>query len=114
MIIPLLGVGTGRLLMLAPVSDAELLSVGRARLMFRRYFDLGQLRVFNQFGSRVVSGKGGGRRQFAGWIAGFCHVSNRLHTCARRRNVSAHSRICTRGRLHQPKQEEERQGRERQ
>ena len=114
MIIPLLCVGTGRLLILASVYDARLFSVGRARLMFRRYLALVQLRVFDQFGSHVVSGEVGGGRQFGRWIAGFHRVSNRLHTCARRRNVSAHSGICARSRLHQPKEEEERRRRERQ
>ena len=112
MIIPLLCVGTGRLLILASVYDAGLFSVGRARLMFRRYFALVQLRVFDQ-GSRVVSGKVGGGRKFARRIAGFHRVSNWFHKCARRRNVSAHSRIYARGRLHQPKQEQERRRRER-
>ena len=114
MFVPLLCVGTGRLLILASVSDAGLFLGGQARLMFRRYFALVQLRVFDQFGSRVVSGEVGGRRQFGGWIAGFRDVSNQLHTYARRANVSAHSRICARNRLHQPKQEKERQSRERQ
>src|SRR5258705_13716589 len=93
MTIPLLCVGTGRLLMLASVSDAGL-PLGRTRLMFRRYFALVQLRAFDQFWSRVISGKVGGRRKFGRWIARFHRVSNRLHTCARRRIVSAHSRIC--------------------
>ena len=114
MIIPFLGVGTGRLLMLASVSDAGLFSVGRAHLRFRRYLDLVQLRVFDQFGSHVVLGEVGGKRKFAGWIAGSYRASNRLQTCARRRNVSAHSRIDARSRLHQPKQEEKRRRRERQ
>ena len=114
MIIPLLCVGTGRLLILASVYDAGLFSVGRARLMFRRYFALVQLRIFDQFGSREVSGKISGGRQFGEWIAGFHRASNRLHTRGWRWNVSAHSRICPRGRLHQPKQEEERRRRERQ
>jgi hypothetical protein len=113
MIIPFLCVCTGRLLILASVSDAGLFSVARARLMFRRYFDLMLLRVFYQ-GSRVVSGKVSGGRNFAWRISGSHRVSNRLHTCARRRSVSAHSRICARSRLHEPKDEEERRRRERQ
>jgi hypothetical protein len=64
MTIPFLCVGTGRLLILASVSDARLFSVGRARLTFRRYFHLVQLRAFDQFGSRVVSGEVGGGRKF--------------------------------------------------
>jgi hypothetical protein len=112
--IPLLCVGTGRSLMLASVSDAGLFSVGQARLMFRRYFDLWLFRVFDQFGSGVVSGEVGGRRKFSGRFTRFHRVSNRLNTCARRRTVSGHSRICACGGLHQPKEEEERHRRERQ
>ena len=114
MIIPFLGVGTGRLLMLASVSDAGLFSVGRAHLRFRRYLDRMHLCIFDQFGSREVLGKVSAGRKFGGWIARSHRMSHRLQTCARRRNVSAHSRIDARSRLHQPKQKEKRRRRERQ
>jgi hypothetical protein len=113
-VIPFLCVGTSRLLVLAPISNAGLFAAGQAPLTFRGSLGLLELRVLRQFGSGVFSGEVGGRREFARLIAGFHSVSNRLRMRARRRVVSAHAGICACSRLHQPKQQKEGRRHERQ